>query len=299
MNNIIKAKTFAKAYEKALRLVYENPDFESSPRYQKIRECLNVTLQIEDPTSNLFTNGHRSLPLKYLKNELILYLTGRNDAAGFIKASKFWEKLANKDGTINSAYGYLIWNCFNVKSTLGKTTQFGWAFDSLCNDKDSRQAIMHYNKIGHQRLHVKDFPCTMNNIFIIRDDKLHMTTLMRSNDLFFGTTFDVPFFTLVQWLMYIKLVKFYPELKMGTYTHIANSLHIYERDFQTVEKMLESEFIPGSMPLPQVDDIIKNPMIMDMSYGRVFETSTLDFIASTNRYHQPDNIKFLKWLNDR
>ena len=38
---------------------------------------------------------------------------------------------------------------------------------------------------------------------------------------FFGLTFDYPFFTMLQQQMFNHLRKIYPELEIGTYTHIA------------------------------------------------------------------------------
>ena len=90
--------------------------------------------------------------------------------------------------------------------------------------------------------------CTLNGVFQIRDNKLNFTVDMRSNDVFFGLTFDYPFFTILQQQMHTLLKKVYPDLELGTYTHIAHSLHMYERDFDKVEKMLENEFKPSSTP---------------------------------------------------
>lgn len=241
----IKGKTFAEAYKNLLNEVYSNYEYETAPRGMNIREILNCSVTIENPYSNLFKNEARSLPLKYLKKELALYLSGRNDAEGFSEASKFWKKIANDDGTINSAYGNLI---FKMDDTPNKFTQWRWALYSLIQDKDTRQAVMHFNRPAHQYFGVKDFPCTLEMIFHIRDNKLNATTVMRSNDVIKGTTFDIPFFMLVQQMMLNALKKPYPDLEMGTYTHVAHSMHLYESDFELVGKMLEKEFVADEMP---------------------------------------------------
>jgi len=304
MNNVIKGKTFASVYQQAMQCVMHDYDYESAPRGQKIRECLNVILELEDPTSNLFVNAYRSPPLKYLKNELLLYLSGRNDRSGFERASKFWGNIANDDGTINSAYGHLIWNCYeignNSTSSLQPLTQFDWACKALCADKDSRQAIIHYNKPCHQKIDTKDFPCTLNNIFSIRDNKLFMTTIMRSNDLRRGLQFDLPFFTLVQWLMYLRLKPMYSDLKLGSYTHIANSLHVYETDFEMMSKMLEAEMTPASMPLPDSIDIIMSKHIIEMSYGKQYGTcaDVMELFENAPAFYH-NSYTFIEWLNNR
>ena len=73
----------------------------------------------------------------------------------------------------------------------------------------------------------KDLNCTVCLQLFIRDCKLYMTTYMRSNDLWMGFPYDVFQFTCLQILMAMKL-----HVGIGTYTHVAGSLHLYERDWQ-------------------------------------------------------------------
>lgn len=253
---IIRGETFADVYKDLLQSLLHDYDCITAPRDQKIKELLNCIVVIDNPHSNLFTNSHRSIPLKYLKNELKLYLSGRNDAQGFIDASAFWGKIANDDGTINSAYGYLIFNSRNKHGF----SQYEWANMSLLKDKDSRQAIIHFNLPEHQYEGNKDFPCTLTGIFNIRDDKLNLTINIRSNDVRKGVQFDIPFFTLLQHIMCQNLKKRYPNLTIGTYTHIANSMHIYEADFDLAQAMIDGTFTPGGIPLAGSDDIIMSPV---------------------------------------
>jgi thymidylate synthase len=69
---------------------------------------------------------------------------------------------------------------------------------------------------------------------------------MRSNDAILGTPTDIAFFCLLQQQALIILREYYPELELGTYTHIANSYHIYERHFDLVQNMLEHNLTPES-----------------------------------------------------
>jgi len=282
----VKGKTFAEAYKNLLKEVYSNYEHETAPRGMNIREIMNCSVTIENPYSNLFKNEVRDLPMKYLKKELALYLSGRNDVEGFGEASKFWKKIANDDGTINSAYGNLI---FKMDDTPEKFTQWKWALYSLMQDKDTRQAVMHFNRPCHQYLGVKDFPCTLEMTFHIRDNKLNATTVMRSNDVIKGTTFDIPFFMLVQQMMLNALMKVYPDLQMGTYTHIAHSMHLYESDFELVGKMLKKDFV--ACESPRIDcafDIIDMPQIFEgITKGTRYSWESVNF--STNN-------EFIHWL---
>ena len=251
----IEANSFAELYQKAMHQVYENYDFCTKPRNMNIRECMNVFMQLSNPFSNLFKTNDKTTTLQtgYLKKELSLYLSGSFTADHFAKASRFWDSIKNPDDTINSAYGYLIFS----KPNEHGYTQFDWAVKSLQQDKDSRQAIMHFNSASHQRDGIRDFPCTLTATFHIRDNKLNMTTVMRSNDIRKGLQYDLPFFTMLQRLVQLRLVATaYPTLEMGTYSHLSQSLHIYENDFEYAQNVISSEMAPNEMPRIMDSDVI-------------------------------------------
>ncbi len=238
-------ETFAEVYERVLKDVYKNPEFESSPRGMKIKEVTNAALVINDPTYPLYINNRRSSQYKYIGAELLWYFSGRNDVDFIEKFAKFWRNIENGDGTVNSAYGNLLFTEKNEHSY----TQWEWAFNSLINDKDTRQAIMHFNMPKHQVATNKDFVCTLTGLFQIRDNKLNFTVDMRSNDLILGTPTDIAFFCLLQQQMLNLLKeKHYPDLQLGSYTHIVHSIHLYERHFDLVKEMLNEKFFENGFP---------------------------------------------------
>lgn len=253
---MIVGESFADVYSKAMDMLLNNYEYKTAPRGLDIHECLNVGLYIENPTLNLFKYEDKSLtlPTGYVKKEMCLYLLGSDDARDFSKASKFWDNIKTKQGKINSAYGNLIFN----KSLEDGRSQFDWAFDSLKNDKDSRQAFMRYNNTSHQYDGNKDVPCTFIQGFHIRNNKLHSTVEMRSNDIIKGTTYDIPSFILFQRLMLLRLREVYPDLEMGSYTHFANSFHLYSTDFELVERRLNSQILENAYPFPNDWHCIKS-----------------------------------------
>lgn len=238
-----KGSTFAEAYQLSLADLVTNGDL-CETRGTSSRELLNVSLEIADPSQCMYTNPTRSTQTKYIAAEFLWYYAGRNDVQFISKYAKFWEQIQNSNGTANSAYGNLI---FKPKS-IGGSTQYEWAISSLAKDKDSRQAILHFNTPDHQYTGNKDFVCTMYGIFHIRHNRLNFSVYMRSNDAVWGTPTDVAFFCSLQMQALAHLKEFYPDLTLGTYTHHANSYHIYDRHYDLVEKMLGGEFIPSGLP---------------------------------------------------
>ena len=77
---------------------------------------------------------------------------------------------------------------------------------------------------------------------------------MRSSDLILGIAYDIPAFTLFQELLAKDLTKrLGRKIGVGEYTHTSNSLHIYERHFEMVQKII-SENHEKSTQMPEMPD---------------------------------------------
>ena len=286
---MVMGETFASVYEKAMEMLLKNYEYKTAPRGLNIHECLNVGLFIEDPSKNLFKYDDKSLtlPTGYVKKEMCLYLLGSDKASDFTKASKFWDNIKTENGKINSAYGNLIFN----PSLKDGRSQFDWAFDSLKNDKDSRQAFMRFNNTSHQYDGNKDVPCTFLQMFHIRNNKLHSTVEMRSNDIVKGTTYDIPSFILFQRLMLLRLREVYPDLECGSMTHFANSLHLYSTDFNLVEQRLSQEIHDNSYPFPNDWHCIKSGDI-----AKCFDIKANKQMQLFDGWEHESNKDFYEWL---
>lgn len=240
-------ETTSEAYLATLADVYENYEYKASPRGQPIREKLDYTFRVLSPTSEPIVTKdlERNKVIEtYTLKEMELYNSCSNRVEDFAKASKFWEKLANEDGTINSAYGFLIWgnashgNLKFEKASTAMKTPWDWSKQSLIDDKDTRQALMRFSLPEHFYRGVKDFTCTTHGNWLIRNDKLHLSVVMRSNDLNKGLVYDLSWFCSLIDKMLEELKSTYPNLTKGHYTHTAHSAHIYEKDQKVILDML-------------------------------------------------------------
>lgn len=243
------------AYIETLKDVYFNPDFKSAPRGLPIREKTDYSFRVLNPTNEPIVTKdleRNKVIAAYTAKETDLYNSCANTAEEFGKASKFWLNLANPDGTVNSAYGYLIWEkrsngnpnfeSGTSRPHRGNThtmrTPWEWAKQSLIADKDTRQAFLRFSLPEHQWMGNKDQTCTMHANFLIRNDQLHLSVVMRSNDLVLGLVYDMPWFMSLIDRMIDELKPHYPNLTKGTYTHTVHSLHIYERNEDMVKRMI-------------------------------------------------------------
>ena len=112
-----------------------------------------------------------------------------------------------------------------------RVNQWQWVIEKLKNDKDSRQAVINVNLPAHKERPTKDFPCTMFLQYLIRDNKLHAFTFMRSNDVARGFRYNIYCFTEFQ-----KMIAKELGVKPGYYYHFVTSLHIYLDDLSLFEE---------------------------------------------------------------
>lgn len=182
-------------------------------------EVINAVTVIDDPKDNLVTSPIRKLSHKYAIGELLWYLSGSNKLDAIANYSKAWNKLSDDGETVNSAYGYRIFEKFGFD-------QWEHVKGLLKADHNSRQAVIHIKEPNPEK--TKDLPCTVALQYLIRDGKLYATTYMRSNDIWLGFPYDVFTFTCLQIKMAFEL-----GVGIGSYTHISGSLHLYSRNVQS------------------------------------------------------------------
>ena len=225
-NEMIKAKNIDDAWLKLFSLIKENKSKEmlKSRDGDVVGEIMNAIVVIEDPTKNVMNNKVRKLSMRYAIGELLWYMSGNNNLSEIKKYTSNWDRMSDDGKTVNSNYGWCIKNKFDFN-------QWEYVKDLLRKDKNTRQAIIHIKEPSNKKSN--DVNCTICLPFFIREEKLYLTTFMRSNDLWLGFPYDVFQFTCMQVLMSMEL-----GIELGSYTHIAGSLHIYERDFK---KALERE----------------------------------------------------------
>ena len=103
--------------------------------------------------------------------------------------------------------------------------QYQFIIYELKRNPDSRRAVMMiWDKTKDD--YSDEPPCFNHAQFLIRDNKLNMKVLFRSNDACKATFMNA--FALI---MLQKRIADELGVEVGTYTHRANSFHCYERDF--------------------------------------------------------------------
>ncbi len=201
-----------------------------------VGEILNATTVITDPTRCILKSPIRKLPMRYMIGELLWYLSGNPNLDAIRLYTSAWDRMSDDGMSVNSNYGTRIQNgvCEYSHEVFD---QLKMVEEMLREKPETRQAVIHIKQPRNLlKYPTKDVNCTVCLQFFIRKGKLFMTTYMRSNDLWMGFPNDVFQFTAIQIYLAMKL-----GVQLGTYTHIAGSLHLYERDAQTALKNIESQ----------------------------------------------------------
>lgn len=272
---------------KDLILNIENNGHVSQPRDMKVKELTIQTLEF-DPIYTIANFQSRTFNWKYFAGELAWYLNRDCDVEYISQFSGMWSTLTNPNSNeINSNYGSLLFG-----------EQLQWSLDSLKSDKNTRQAISFVNQPKFQFKGNKDFVCTMYLNFFIRDNKLNMKVQMRSNDIFYGLTFDAPFFGLVHQHMRLWLLETYPELELGTYYHCADNIHFYEKHFELADMIKNEANVDSSFSInieKPLFNIYDNNMVLT-EYGTTFIEEVNNGVKNTEKQNYYYNT-ILKYLN--
>lgn len=186
-------------------------------------ELNNVSFGLYWPDQSITTVRGISYP--YLFAEAIWYMTGREDVEFIGKFAKLWTRISDDGVTNNSAYGAIMFHRYGFD-------QVAKVIELLKKDPESRRAVINFNVPNEHVIETKDEVCTVMLQFMIRDDMLHCTAVMRSNDIWYGLPYDVAFFCSLQQYIANRV-----GVPVGYYTHFTSSLHVYENFVSELEKL--------------------------------------------------------------
>jgi thymidylate synthase len=188
------------------------------------RELLHAVFVIHSPRQRWVLTRRYPINPAFAIAEIVWILAGRNDSA-FLN---YWNsKLPNYAGTGDTYYGAYG---FRLRKHFG-LDQLESAYKALQSNPDSRQVVLQIwdpradspHEDGTPR--AADIPCNLTSLLKIRDGRLEWTQIMRSNDLFRGSPYNFIQFTSLQ-----EILAGWLGVGLGSYTHLSDSLHIYELD---------------------------------------------------------------------
>jgi thymidylate synthase len=201
----VEGNSLPEAYHNALRALYENGEIADCTDYSQLQKECGMTIHVKEPlleprVSKLFIGGHADV-YQYEK-EIV-------------------------EGLLNFRIGH-GWN-YTYNERL--MSQYPFIIKELKRNPSSRRAVIDVRDWQYDSKDGNDSPACLQHIqYFIRNNKLDCCILFRSNDLPEATFMNM-------WGLIRLQEKVAAELgvEVGTYTHRANSMHCYEKDFKLLD----------------------------------------------------------------
>ncbi|MGV8150201.1 MAG: thymidylate synthase [Candidatus Woesearchaeota archaeon] len=211
---IIKNSTMD-SWKNALSYILQNGEDFVDKDGRQCRETLNLTITIEDPEKDFETPIDIMQQFEWVypsKEELESIMLSRENLAGY-----------------EFSYGPRMSN-FKGKDQLND-----FVIPLLKKDSTSRRAIVVlYDPSIDSNIISRNIPSLLYMHFKIRNGKLNLTGMIRSNDLFIGWPGNIYQMFIVQ-----KYVSESLNIKTGSLTTISGSAHLFHEHFEMVEKILK------------------------------------------------------------
>jgi len=229
-------------WQKAAQELISNHDYRHDGNNGETLEILPCVLRVTNPRLRWIQSRRPPYNPAFGLVEFIWILAGKDESL----VPKFWNpalyKYSGNDEHFYGAYGY------RLRKHLG-FDQIKRAFEVLKSFPETRQAVLQIwdsnNDLPYEngKPRSKDIPCNLMSLLKIRDNKLHWTQIMRSNDIMLGLPYNFIQFTMLQEVMAGWL-----ECDIGEYFHLSDSLHVYTDDLKRYEVDLNNKYVGKVAP---------------------------------------------------
>ncbi|MDR0490625.1 MAG: thymidylate synthase [Oscillospiraceae bacterium] len=218
----VTGASLPEAYHSALAALHEKNEETPCPDYNTRQKESSVTFVAEDPLSEpmiskLFIGDPRSL--EQYRQEML-------------------------DGILDFEVERGNWE-YTYHQRMEK--QIPWLIDELRRNPDSRRAVI---VIREEHDLASDSPACLQHLhFLIRGGALHCKVLFRSND-----ATKAAFMNAFALIMLQKRIADSLGVQVGSYTHRANSFHVYERDYDMFDGYVRRIKAGGELTYSYTDD---------------------------------------------
>lgn len=210
------------------------------------RELHPVFVELSSPRQRLVTSYGRPVNVPFALAEVLWILSGRKDVEMLSYYNSKIADYSDNGSTFNAAYGHRLRHEFgfdqleDVIRTLRDdpaTNQATLVISSPLMDRGWRKLLSHNGgneDFNYVKYNVKDRACNVLAHLMIRNGKLDWLQVVRSNDIMWGTPYNW-----MQWTHIMEYVASRLRVPVGTYYHVADSLHMYDWHWEEATKVQE------------------------------------------------------------
>ena len=217
---LIVKNNLVEAYHSALCALYEEGEEADCSDWGQRQKELSITIQVLEPLSEpliskLFIGGPRELE-QYRQEMLDGILDFEVEKGNW--AYTYHDRMVNYyiDNTEQSPNHYSL-------------NQLEFIVEDLLRNPSSRRAVVDIRD-NSVDAYSDDPACLQHIQYFIRNDELHCKVLFRSND-----ACKASFMNMFALIMLQKRIADELDVKVGSYTHRANSFHCYEKDYDLLQ----------------------------------------------------------------
>lgn len=201
-------------------------------------EFEDFLFKLDDPRDRIATESWRKMNIGFAIIDALSHIVGDNRVEPLLQFVPGFIQYSSNGKTIDGSYG----------ARIHMNGQIHQVIKMLKENPMTRRAVI---SIYQGPLDLNGFggvntPCTLNFHFLVRNKRLHMKVMMRSNDVILGLTNDIFTFT-----MFHEYISAKTGIPLGDYTHFASSFHVYEKDLKTINyEQVEQKwpYVMKSMP---------------------------------------------------
>lgn len=267
MIDVFSAPTANEAWIAAMDKMLSDDTNQQESRLGDTIELLHANFNIYDPRQRWVLSRLPAINPGFAVAEAIWILSGSNDARFINHWNPILPRFAGTSPNYHGAYGYRIRHHFGFD-------QLERAYLALKNNHYTRQVVIQIwdSKSDLPNTDGKpvdpDIPCNICAMPKIRNNRLEWLQIMRSNDLYRGTPYNVVQFTTIQ-----EILAGWLNVEIGSYHQISDCLHIYKKDDDELSYD-KSLFIPQN-----TDSLSISKQDFDKYFGVLF--NKMQLLSST------------------
>jgi len=217
---VIKAEHTYEVWKNALQHILNQGQEYNDHQDRICRECLNILFKIEKPSE-----GVRKPIDRLNKFERWIYPS----------IEEIKKYILSKETSMGYEYSYgeRIFSYSQDGQTKDQINDF--VIPLLEKNQSSRRAVVTiWNPLEDSNIFKKEIPGMMMIDFKVRDDSLHTTEIIRSNDVFYGWPANIYQCFKIHELIADKL-----DLEAGTLSTVSTSAHIFEDQIKYIKQILQ------------------------------------------------------------
>jgi len=244
----------------------------------ELREMPFITEYTLPDECVLFSPTRNANPFFHFFEALHL-LAGRDDLKFMSHLLARYSNYSDDGERLHGAYGLRL-NAYD---------QLMQAIYEIKRDRDSRRAVVAIWQPEHDAgYRGKDMPCNCMVDFKLRDDMLNMIVHNRSNDAIWGAYGS----NAVQFSFLQQYVAMHLGCKLGTYTQVSDSMHVYPDNEPTKTLLRDTDILKTdayetgrAKPQPFLSDAFLEAEDWDADLSLFFTLFDEDKIGSSVLYH--------------